>query len=242
MEWTALAGRLGKVKNRILRVGIELEGGWAKLPEGWNLEHDGSVRIPPPMGMRILTGELPSPPLELPREKIFSHIDQFIDQCYPPYVNHTCGLHVHVSFKNEFLYQKMMSEDLMKLTISGFTAWAGEKNLPKDHPLWSRLRGESEYCQPRFDAERQSKVTRKTHDRNMPGNRYTMWNYCHKFHSTCECRMLPMMESPQLAKEAIHHLINIVNAYLSLQKREKKVTSSIIIDEEQLIQEINSLI
>lgn len=39
---------LGRARNRIYRVGIELEGGWTKLPEGVNLEHDGSVQIPVP--------------------------------------------------------------------------------------------------------------------------------------------------------------------------------------------------
>ena len=36
---------LGKARNRIFRVGIELEGGWTKLLDGVQPQHDGSVRI-----------------------------------------------------------------------------------------------------------------------------------------------------------------------------------------------------
>lgn len=39
---------LGKSKQRVHRIGIELEGGWTKLPEGVRLTHDGSVRIQNP--------------------------------------------------------------------------------------------------------------------------------------------------------------------------------------------------
>lgn len=43
-------GVLGKAKNRIALIGVELEGGWTSLPPGVNLVHDGSVRnlVPPP--------------------------------------------------------------------------------------------------------------------------------------------------------------------------------------------------
>lgn len=46
---TDLSKFLDRAKNRIHRVGIELEGGWDKLPPGINeLVHDGSVRISAP--------------------------------------------------------------------------------------------------------------------------------------------------------------------------------------------------
>lgn len=38
---------LGKARNFVYRVGIELEGGWKKLPDGARLAHDGSVLITP---------------------------------------------------------------------------------------------------------------------------------------------------------------------------------------------------
>lgn len=43
---------LGHSKNRIYRVGIELEGGWEKLPAGVNLTHDGSVRVRAPANVQ----------------------------------------------------------------------------------------------------------------------------------------------------------------------------------------------
>lgn len=42
---------LHKARNRIHRLGIELEGGWEKLPKGLRLTHDGSVQIPPPKSL-----------------------------------------------------------------------------------------------------------------------------------------------------------------------------------------------
>lgn len=39
-----------KIKDRIWQIGIEVEGGWLKLPEGTNVIRDGSIRLesPPP--------------------------------------------------------------------------------------------------------------------------------------------------------------------------------------------------
>jgi hypothetical protein len=40
----------GKTKNRIYRVGVELEGAWEKTPKfkyGEKIDHDGSVKIEP---------------------------------------------------------------------------------------------------------------------------------------------------------------------------------------------------
>lgn len=45
---------LGKTKNMIYRVGIELEGGWKKLPEGVRaLVHDGSVHVELPVDEKL---------------------------------------------------------------------------------------------------------------------------------------------------------------------------------------------
>lgn len=46
---------LHKARNRIHRLGIELEGGWEKLPKGMHLVHDGSVSVPAPPGAGGLT-------------------------------------------------------------------------------------------------------------------------------------------------------------------------------------------
>src|SRR6267154_741962 len=40
---------LGTAKNRVDRVGIEVEGGWKKVPEGEELVRDGSVHIDAPL-------------------------------------------------------------------------------------------------------------------------------------------------------------------------------------------------
>ena len=50
---------LGKARNRISRVGIELEGGWTKLLDGVKPQHDGSVRIS--QGSAAVAGVPPAP-------------------------------------------------------------------------------------------------------------------------------------------------------------------------------------
>lgn len=40
---------IGTAKNRVHRVGIELEGGWVKVPDGEEFVRDGSVKIEPPV-------------------------------------------------------------------------------------------------------------------------------------------------------------------------------------------------
>lgn len=224
---------LGHTRQRIQAIGIELEGGWRELPKGIPaLEHDGSVAIRQ-VGIQHV-GELPSPPLN-PKEW-----SDWLVKHYPHAVNATCGMHVHVSFRSALLYQRLMVPDLTKETIRLVQKWAEEEKLPKDHPLWARLRGESQYCQNRFDAELQTKTTRKGHDRGVRGNRYTIWNYCFAVHSTMECRLLPMMESSQQACRAIQHLLNIVNAFLVTHaKREQPYESLIIADESSLLNEVS---
>src|SRR5438045_3272660 len=55
---------LGTTKNRIRAVGIELEGGWSRLPPGVTLVRDGSVTFgaPTPSGDRQITIDPRRPP------------------------------------------------------------------------------------------------------------------------------------------------------------------------------------
>lgn len=231
---------LAKAKNRVLRVGIELEGGWTKLPKGVpGVEHDGSVRglaAPSPATPLIQIGELPSPILYANEKDALkagtSTWQKWVEVSYPQAVNNSCGLHVHMSFRHLLIYQRLMVPQFQQEVIRLFGDWARENSLPLDHPLWGRLRGESEYCQHRFEPELQSLRRDKGHNRTERGNRYTAINYCYGTHSTIECRLLPMMQDVRLAISAIQRLLDITNAfYVTHAKPEKPAAIEVVADE-----------
>jgi hypothetical protein len=255
-----------KLRKRVRKVGIELEGGWPNLPLGVELIRDGSIHFQAPEraigsreealyhmfvhGMdydapnrraleeeyRILErdrmkavprhiGEYPSPPLELDQWVAWIRIH------YPPHINATCGMHVHMSFANDFIYQRLMDERLTSTVVAYVRKWA-DSHLPTTHHIYDRLEGKSEYCQHLFHADAQTKITRKRFDHHEPGHRYTVMNYPHPQHQTVECRLLPMMPDVDLAISAIQELIDITNGFLAFGgSKEKAITVDIPIDD-----------
>ena len=246
---------LGKTRNQIYRVGIELEGAWTNLPEGTLPTHDGSVVIQPPPDPEFdkkysawslayrrhrdrgeyfaqpepqrtfRTGEIPSPPIEV--EKVAPWMKQF----YPQYVNETCGLHVHMSFKTALQYQRLMTPAYPATIIEYFTAWAKNEKLKESHPLWERLSGKNRYCRHEFHADQQV-TSKKDHSQTRPGHRYTVVNYCYSvYQGTMECRLLPMMDTPEQGIRAVQHVLDITNAFLVTYKaREERAAAKVEAD------------
>lgn len=225
-----------KIKKRIARVGIELEGGWNKAPEGCKVDHDGSVVIHIPAtclediytaaqikqakvngtlldyrghNKNILTGEIPSMPLTV------ENFPTWMQKYYPHFVNDTCGLHVHMSFENALYYQKLMTPAYTKVIVEHLTTWAKQEGIEKAHPIWYRLSGKSRYCQHKFFGDEQVRKTSKDYNRDAPGNRYTMVNYCFNLHNTLEVRLLPMFDGVEQAIRAVNAILNVTNACLS---------------------------
>lgn len=220
-------------RNRIYRVGVELEGAWDRHVVG--LVHDGSVnpRDNPVFDASIMQtcniGELPSPPLE-PIE-----IPKWIKDNYPKYIKHTCGLHVHMSFFTPRHYDKLADSPSYQETMLHYLyLWGKDEGLKKDHPLWPRLEGKSEYCTKKFWPEMQI-ISAKDHDRRRKGNRYTAINYCWSVFGskeggvgTLECRVLPMMETPAQSARAVRRVIDVTNAYLvATASREELISGSV---------------
>lgn len=225
-------------KNRIERIGVELEGGWEHLPEGTNLEHDGSVTGFKALatGVQLRTGEIPSPP------KIPAAMWPWVKKFYPQYVNNTCGMHLHMSFASAKLYQMLMVEDFQLTMIEYLKRWAEEEKLPKRtstaagtvrHPIWDRLEGKNVYCQFKFWPDKQAAQKRKSHNRDVEGHRYTAINYCFGLNDcqTVEVRILPMFDSYQQAIRALQRVMLITNAsLLALAKREAKTEENFKLD------------
>lgn len=225
-----------KIKKRIYRVGIELEGGWNKTPEGCKVDHDGSVVIHIPatclediytpaqikqakergslldyrgLNKNIVSGEIPSMVLSV------DDFPTWMTKYYPHYVNDTCGLHVHMSFTNALYYQKLMTPAYTKVIVEHLTTWAKKEGLAKGHPIWPRLAGKSRYCQHKFFGDEQVRKTSKDYNREAPGNRYTMVNYCFNLHNTLEVRLLPMFDTSEQGIRAVNAILDVTNACLS---------------------------
>jgi hypothetical protein len=226
-----ISGRLGKVRNRVYRVGVELEGAWSKLPEDMTIQRDGSVQEFAnevlPNGKRPWQGigEIPSPVL-LPDGKVNDlTLETWIRKAYPQGVNDTCGMHVHMSFRNAFQYAYLMDERLQHTAVEFVKRWAEGKPkvFPKTHVIWKRLEGNHQYCQLRFEADMQAQKLKKEYERHAPGSRYTVMNYALLKTGTIECRLLPMMPDVEIAIEAIRLVMDITSTFLVMAAEEKGV-------------------
>lgn len=222
MKGLDISTLIGKTRQRVSKVGLELEGAWAKVPADARIVHDGSVKGFTSTG-ELSVGELNSAALKP------ENVKTWLTKYYPSQVNSTCGMHCHMSFSSNFLYQRLMEESFMWTVVEQVQTWALEKAktkvLPANHCIFSRLKGESEYCQLKFHADGQAQRDRKDFDHHAPDHRYTAVNYCYKRNGTVEIRLLPMMPNAELAAEAIQLLLDVTSAYLvKTAKRELKQT------------------
>lgn len=226
-------------KNRIHRVGVELEGGWATLPPDTNLEHDGSVTVTSPPGTRLSVGELPSPP------KLPIAMWPWMRKYYPSHINNTCGLHVHMSFGSARLYQLLMVEDFQTTMLHYLAEWGKAEGLPLTHPLWDRLNGKNRYCSLDFWPDSQVRHARKSYSSEQPGHRYTAINYCYGLNGcgTVECRVMPMYAEAEMAIRAVKRVLLITNACLvKLAKKESVLLEEIPMTRDSYIEESMELV
>lgn len=211
-EWVPLdiSAARGKSRNRIYRVGLELEGGWDKLPAGTRIVRDGSVAIPVPCNH---VGEMPSGILDVSKDSA-TYWGKWLKTNFPHHVNETCGMHVHASFKTAFAYNRLMTAKYPATIVEEFRRWSKKVGLPDNHPIWPRLDNKSRYCQHYFDADCQVDNREKDFNQERKGHRYTVINYCYGRYSTLECRLLPMMKDVELSTLAVQEFLDITNAFL----------------------------
>jgi hypothetical protein len=209
-----------KTSMFIDKIGIEFEGGWDKRcikpgdPAKSSREnreaglhnygcnclaeknvHDGSVSC-----SGSWNGEVPIGPND-PKE-----IDDMF-QYYPEYGNRSCGLHVHVSFKRQYYYRRLMDPAFYEHFKTELKAW-GERHGVKNSNFYSRLRGDCHYCKDEWLMEQQVATTDKA------GCRYAILNFCYNLHKTLEVRVLPYFKSPETAKQAVLAVLNIICDWL----------------------------
>ncbi len=227
---------LGRCKNRIALVGIEMEGGWVKVPPRTRVERDGSVfKNPSSKTLSSLEklnvsaiGEIVSEPMSP------IGIPAWVKKNYPAFTDHTCGLHMHMSFKDNWHYQQLMIPEFQQTVLLYLKTWAIENELDGDHPIHERLSGENEYCNQMFWPDDQLRTgIRKDYDHHRRGNRYSAIAYRRKNSIyTIECRVLPMMATPELAVSALKQVLRITNAFLVRVKNRKVKVKDVAEDSE----------
>ncbi len=199
---------------KIERIGIEVEGGWDKPPKH-PMHVDGSVQI-----RANYVGELSSKIMKVePGLKWLARPD-----IYPDYVDASCGLHVHLSFRQNNDIAGLGDSAFYDAFLQHMADWGTRMNLANTHPFWSRLRGDQEYCQKKFIFSDQMKGLIRVD----PDCRRTHINACsYKTHGTIECRMLPMFSEWKLGVKAVKDYIEFVDDWLESNKkvRESEVVS-----------------
>ena len=211
---------LGKPKNRVSRIGVELEGAWNFLPPGTRLEMDASVfRDPATETRKIppghLAGELPIGPIQP------GALPKFMRKYYPHKVDKSCGMHVHMSFESVWHYALLMTPDYQDTMIEYLGQWARAEGFSACHHIFERLDGNNTYCQRKFWPDQQVQYTKKDYDHNRFGHRYTIVHFCGR-QMTVEVRVLPMMDTVEQAIRGVRRVVDITNACLVLLGRKKE--------------------
>lgn len=217
-------------KNRVKKVGVELEGAWRNLPGPMSVQRDVSFFKNPetnkqelPPGMKHV-GEIVSPaffPKLMPA---------WVRKYYPHMIDHACGMHIHMSFTCLREYATLMVPEYEATLLEYLTRWGNRNRICDEHPLWERLKGTTEYCRRIHWPDKQAQAPGKDWDHNRDGHRYTVVNYGFGTHGTIECRVLPMFDSPDIAISALQEVINITRCSLvAATRKEKRITTRVVV-------------
>lgn len=192
----------------IAKIGVELEGGWNAYSD--HIKSDGSVS-----GVKN-PGEIAFPPfhpdefpwiepVNLPGfQNIRSGTMGSFTSMYPDHVNHTCGMHVHVSFPSTGMYAAFVDVRFQPWLVRGLHQW-GLKGHIKSKAFYSRLQGGQSYCRDIYAPESQLS--------GGGGQRYSIVNYCYPRYKTMEIRVLPMFKDVRFSIKAIKALVKLINIW-----------------------------
>jgi hypothetical protein len=206
----------------IAKVGIEIEGFWLDLQDAKNRAYaitgkygcsDGSVTLTDPDYDEPYENETP-PGLrgwefQTKPDTAPSAVFQ-LHSLYPDWTNPSCGMHVHISFK-----ESAREADMSLISGDAFYAffrskweeWGLRMGIPNKHQFWKRLRGENNYCMVNRESD--------SNGFDNPRDRYCQLNFCSwNEHRTIECRLLPMFRDSKLAVAAVYYLCEIFEEWL----------------------------
>lgn len=201
-------------RNRILSIGVELEGGWSRtreLPPNLDIRHDGSVSIPGD----YYGGEVSCNPMRTTKE-----VAVWMRRAYPHRVNDTCGFHVHVAV-NKLNYSRLMEHAFFDMFYQQMESYI-TRNHSRDPDGYDRLRtrlgGSNRFCRKEHHPEQQVYLEARYGDA-----RYAALNFCFGRHGTLECRVFPCFVDVEDSILGMEQFCEIVNAYLAKCAPERPV-------------------
>ncbi len=190
----------------INKIGIELEGffnieRYNSLNYNGLIKYDGSVVSNDLNSREFCAGEIASDPLTI------EQVRGFIELYYPCIVNHTCGLHIHLSF-NDNAYQTFIDKYCHDYIIENLKKYCFKKLKGNDLKLFAeRVSSFNNYCRVNYIANSQLYGG---------GTRYTAINYsAYNKHKTIELRLLPMFEDKKTAYDIISYYLMLVERFLN---------------------------
>ncbi|MBW6469638.1 MAG: hypothetical protein K0A90_00270 [Methanosarcinaceae archaeon] len=212
----------------INKIGIEIEGGWIHSFILKYLKGDGSVHI---NNMRCYdddddededynepygySGEVCSEPINI-QEGI-----EYINNYYPDEFNETCGIHFHISFKNNKYASILTDKRFYEMFIKDFTVWGLKQKIDSSSLFWTRLNGKNQFCKNIFNPDGQILQN---------DSRYTQINFCSlKKHNTVEFRVFPVFDKKHQTVSALKKLVSIINKFIDKCNKEysEKITINI---------------
>lgn len=202
-----------------------MEGGWTEaFPDDDPTEiiADHSVHLEG----YTHTGEVASPPMEL------EEVLKWGDAHYPAGMDATCGIHVHISVKEEGDYAKIASSPhfYMKFLQWGKAFIDGmEENDVDRNFFYNRLSGKNRFCALKFIPEKQLRLMRKGTGNTIDNNpRYAMLNFCKGIHGTFENRTFPTFYKKENALKAIESYVVMVEDFLLGREFQEEIVKVVI--------------
>lgn len=191
-------------------IGVEFEGGWEDYREGF--KSDGSLDIDNLRGLGAeYVKELVSDPSTL------FEIKEFLYEL-PDFVDSSCGMHIHVSFKNYSDVLRLAENEFHEYFIDEITSWTDThlKDTSYYRRMNSRIAGNNQYCYSNFEAKKQ--IQERSTDRG----RYVQLNFeALKKFGTVECRIHPQYNDLDLVKSAVLNLVEIYETFLHRNQHKK---------------------
>lgn len=199
----------------IALAGVELEGGWRKWPEVYDIDigDDGSIRDLRGEGVRA--AEIRTTPL-LP-----SQVLALVPKIYPDEVNSSCGLHLHMSFKKLVSYGALCEDGFWPYLQDRLSEWGTQANI-QNQQFWQRLQGRNQYC-----SRPQVGDTRRIQTACGDADRYAPVNYCWSEHKTVEVRVLPMFKEARVAVSALRQVLNATEAWIHTKRAVARTTRTV---------------
>jgi hypothetical protein len=200
--------------RRMLRVGVELEGGWdmergdlrARVGNRGQVKTDGSVSsdlVDEDGGGFV--GEFCSRPY-----KTIESLVSTVGLAYPSSVDDSCGLHIHTSWTPGD-YSRLAEDDFAPYFRDKMEEYvAGLPSSRAKRALFARLKGDNTYCRVNLEGDGAKGV-----DPAQGVDRYRQINYAWERHKTIECRLLPMFDQASTAVNAIKYVLGIYESFLA---------------------------